>query len=255
MAMEKRYLVREFARLAGTTVRTLHYYEQVGLLKPERRSSAGYRCSPGYRVYTDADLLRLQQIVTLKFMGFKLAQVKELLGSKGYEAVRALRVQAAAVRDEIARLREAARAIDGVLNLLETRGRIHRRKLIRIMEVIKMSEDVKKEWHEKFYTEAELKKFQEVGKRYKPAMMMDYQRRWQDLIEEVKRNLGADPASEIAQSLARRWADLFDEAYGGHPRLGARIKEAYASGVVPQEHVMFGPEVIEFIKKARAAHK
>jgi DNA-binding transcriptional MerR regulator len=253
--MEKQYLVKEFARLARTTVRTLHYYEQVGLLKPARRGSAGYQRSPGYRVYTDADLLRLQQIVTLKFMGFKLSQIKELLGSKGYEAVRALRVQAAAVKDEVARLQEAARAIDGVLKLLETRGRIHRRKLIKIMEVIQMGEDVKKKWHEKFYTEAELKEFEEVGKRYTPAMIEDYQRRWRELIEEVKRNLGADPAGEVAQSLARRWADLFQEAYGGRPRLEARIKEAYASGTVPREHAMFGPEVMEFIKKALAARK
>lgn len=247
--MERQYLVKAFARLARTTVRTLHYYEQVGLLKPARRGSAGYR------VYTDADLLRLQQIVTLKFMGFKLANIKELLDSKGYEAVRALRIQAAAVHEEIERLREAAEAVDAVLKLLETRGRIHRRKLIKIMEVIQMGEDVKKKWQEKFYTEAELKEFQELGQKYTPAMMEDYQRRWQDLIEEVKRNLGADPASDIAQSLARRWADLFNEAYGGHPHLKARIKEAYASGAVPREHVMFGPEVMEFIRKAQTVRK
>jgi DNA-binding transcriptional MerR regulator len=246
-AVKKNYLVKEFADLTRVTVRTLHYYDQIGLLKPS------FEKANGYRVYTDADLLKLQQIVTLKFMGFSLAQVRELLDRKGYEAVKSLRVQAAAVRDEIARLRQASRAIERVIDSLEGQGRINRKKLVEIMEVIQMGEDVKKAWHEKFYTEAELKEFQEVGKKYAPEAMADYQRRWAELIEEVKRNLGADPAGETARSLAKRWADLFNEAYGDHPQLKARIGEAYQSGAMPAERMPFGPEVMDFIKKAQAA--
>src|SRR5512136_539295 len=102
------YLIREFAKLTRVTVRTLHYYDQIGLLRPS-----------GYRVYTEADLLKLQQIVTLKFMGFSLEEIRRLLESKGYEAVKTLKVQAAVVKDEIARLREASRAIEQVLLRLE----------------------------------------------------------------------------------------------------------------------------------------
>jgi len=247
--MKKNYLVKEFADLTKVTVRTLHYYDQIGLLEPS------YEKANGYRVYTDADLLKLQQIVTLKFMGFSLTQIRELLDRKGYEAVRSLKVQAGAVKDEIARLKEAARAIDRVIASLEGQGRINRKKLIQIMEVIQMGEDVKKAWHEKFYTEAELKEFQEVGKKYSPEAMAEYQRRWAGLIEEVKKNLEADPAGEVAQSLAKRWADLFNEAYGDHPQLRARISEAYKSGAMPAERRPFGPEVMDFIKKAQAAAK
>jgi DNA-binding transcriptional MerR regulator len=247
--MKHGYLVREFARLTKVTVRTLHYYDQIGLLRPS------FERPNGYRVYTDADLLRLQQVVTLKFMGFSLKQIKELLDSKGYEAVKSLRVQSRAIRDEIARLKEAARAVDGVLKLLETKGGIHRQKLIKIMEVIQMGEDVKKTWHEKFYTEAELKEFQEVGKKYTPEMIEAYQLRWRELIAEVKRNIGADPAGETAQALAERWTALLNEAYGDRPQLKARIGEAYTTGAVPDDYRMFGPEVWEFIQKARAAAK
>jgi DNA-binding transcriptional MerR regulator len=248
-AMKNSYLIKEFANLTKVTVRTLHYYDQIGLLKPR------FEKANGYRVYTEADLLKLQQIVTLKFMGFSLNQVLELLESKGYEAVKSLRIQAGAVKDEISRLREASRAIEQVLSLLETRGRINQKKLIKIMEVIQMGEDVKKTWHEKFFTEAELKEFQEVGKKYTPEMEAAYRRSWAELIEEVKKNLKADPASETAQSLAKKWTDLLNEAYGSHPELKARIGEAYASGAVPDDYRMFGPEVLDFIKKAHAAAK
>ena len=248
-AKKNGYLIREFAGLTRVTVRTLHYYDQVGLLKPS------FERPNGYRVYTDADLLKLQQIVTLKFMGFSLDEIRRLLDSKGYEAVKSLKVQAEAVKDEIARLRQASRAIEQVLARLVRDGRIHKQKLIKIMEVIQMGEDVKKTWHEKFFSEAEMKEFQEVGKNYTPEMIEAYQRRWKELIDEVKKNIKADPASQVAQSLAKRWTDLFNEAYGDHPQLKTRIREAYTSGAVPQDYRMFGPKVMEFIKKAQAAAK
>jgi DNA-binding transcriptional MerR regulator len=247
--MKKNFLIKEFADLTKVTVRTLHFYDQIGLLKPS------FQKANGYRVYTETDLLRLQQIVTLKFMGFSLEQVRELLDRKGYEVVKSLKIQAEVVKDEIDRLKQASRAIGQVLKMLEGQGRINRKKLIQIMEVIQMGEDVKKTWHEKFFTEAELKEFGEVGKKYTPEMVQAYMRRWAELIEEVKKNIKADPASKIAQSLAKRWKELLDEAYGEHPQLKARIGEAYTAGAVPDDYRMFGPEVWDFIKKAHAAAK
>jgi DNA-binding transcriptional MerR regulator len=66
------YTVREFAKLANVTIRTLHHYEQVGLLKPGRTTA-------GYRVYTRADLERLEQIVRVKYLGLPLQQIKTVL--------------------------------------------------------------------------------------------------------------------------------------------------------------------------------
>jgi 7-cyano-7-deazaguanine reductase len=121
--MKKRYRIKEFAELTKVTVRTLRYYDKIGLLKP------GFRRPNGYRVYADEDLLRLQQIVTLKFMGFSLARIGELLNRKGFLIAKSLRAQAEAVRDEIARLRQASRALDLVLRELETKGRIDAKKM------------------------------------------------------------------------------------------------------------------------------
>ena len=67
------YKANEFARLTGVTVRTLHHYDRLGLLKPSGRTPAGYR------LYGERDFARLQQIVILKFIGFPLNQIKEIL--------------------------------------------------------------------------------------------------------------------------------------------------------------------------------
>jgi hypothetical protein len=63
---EVSYQAQQFATRAGVTVRTLHHYDRLGLLKPSAYTGSGYR------LYRESDLARLQQIVTLKFIGFSL---------------------------------------------------------------------------------------------------------------------------------------------------------------------------------------
>jgi hypothetical protein len=123
------------------------------------------------------------------------------------------------------------------------------------MEVIQMGEDVKKGWHEKFFSEKDLAEFAEVGKNYTPEAMAAYQTRWAALIAEVKAKIGLDPASPEAQDLGRRWSALLNEAYGGHPELKTKIAKAYSSGAIDKEHNMIAPEVWDFIKKVQAAGK
>jgi DNA-binding transcriptional MerR regulator len=245
--MDKSFKVKEFAEKTKVTVRTLHHYDRLGLLKPSRRTRSGYR------VYTAKDLLRLQQIVTLKFMGLSLAQIGRALARPRFAVPESLRLQAEAVEKEIERLKRAARALRETSRMVAAGGAIDWTKIIRIMEDIQMSEEIKKSWA-KHYTEADLKEFEEIGKRYTPEMMEAYQKRWTALIEEVKSNLDADPAGEIAQSLAKRWKALLDEGYGGHPGLQKKIAAAYKAewkaGNTSGPGMPFGPEIWEFIHKA-----
>ena len=112
--MKSRYLVHEFSRLTKVTVRTLHDYDHIGLLAASDHTAAGAR------LYSDKDLVRLQQIVTLKFMGFALTEIKRLLDRPGYSIKKALRIQARAVEEESARLRPASRALHQTLALLDS---------------------------------------------------------------------------------------------------------------------------------------
>ena len=71
-SLDGSYRVKEFAKLSGVTVRTLHHYDRVGLLKPRRTRAS-------YRVYRDSDLPRLQQILVLTFLGVALADIADAL--------------------------------------------------------------------------------------------------------------------------------------------------------------------------------
>src|SRR5262245_18514639 len=77
----------EFAELTGVTVRTLHHYDRLGLLKPSGRTRAGYRLDG------ELDFARLQQVVTLKLIGFPLKQIKEILVRKEFDLKTTLKLQ------------------------------------------------------------------------------------------------------------------------------------------------------------------
>ena len=111
--MEK-YTTKQLAELSGTSVRTLHYYEEVGLLHPERRPN-------GYRSYGPADVERLAQVLAMRACRMPLAEVRQLLEGSDADAVELLarhleelRVQERQVKEAVARTRAAMELLEGV---------------------------------------------------------------------------------------------------------------------------------------------
>lgn len=100
------YTVSEVSRVAGITVRTLHHYDAIGLLKPSGRSGGGYR------QYADADLERLQQILFYRELGFGLEAVAGLLDTPARDRGEILREQRYLLVERIEKLRTMVAAVD-----------------------------------------------------------------------------------------------------------------------------------------------
>src|SRR5262245_53871153 len=98
------YRVREFAELAGVTVRALHHYDRLALLRPKRSRA-------GYRVYSLPDLERLEQIVALKSLGLPLKQIKAVLDRDARPLTDVLHAQRRALEEKRRRLTSAIGAI------------------------------------------------------------------------------------------------------------------------------------------------
>src|SRR5919197_6496338 len=105
MASEQLFQARNFAKLTGVSVRTLHHYDRLGLLKPSRYTRAGYR------LYSEGDFARLEQIVALKFIGFSLKEIKNILKRGSSDLAQALRQQREAIIEKRNRLDLAVHAI------------------------------------------------------------------------------------------------------------------------------------------------
>lgn len=80
----KNYGVKAIAKISGVSIRTLHYYDKIGLLKPLHRTNVGYR------FYGEQQLLRLQQILFYKELGFALKKIQQLLDNSDFDLVEAL---------------------------------------------------------------------------------------------------------------------------------------------------------------------
>ncbi|MFN7922598.1 MAG: MerR family transcriptional regulator [Bryobacteraceae bacterium] len=240
---ERTYGVREFAELAGVTVRTLHHYDRLGLLRPTRTASR-------YRRYRTADLLRLEQIVALRYIGVPLARIAPLLGESDLSTVLAAQRRALeAKRGELDRAIEAVAAAEAAGG--------EAAHLTRIIEVMQM--DRNNEWMLGYFSEAGRAKV-EAGKReWTPELQAKAEQDWADLFRDVEAALGEDPAGDAAQALVSRWNALVEAFTKGDWQVSqgvAALWKDQANWPPPARDRMArfrNPAVWEFIRLASAA--
>lgn len=243
---ERLYRASEFAALAGVTVRTLHHYDRAGLLRPGGRTGAGYR------LYGAREFARLQQILTLKFIGLPLEEIRGLLARRALDLGQTLRLQREALSEKRRQLDMALRAVEEAERSAVRGGEPDWDAFKKIVEVITMQHD--NEWVKNYYTEEQLA---DLARRGTPEVLERGQREWQRLLGEVEAAVteGLDPASERAQALAARWEGLIEEFTGGDPGIRENLRRLYAdqSNWPPTFRKPYGDEVGAFLGKVKAA--
>jgi DNA-binding transcriptional MerR regulator len=149
---EKRYTVSQVARMARVTVRTLHHYDEIGLLVPSSRSASGYR------LYTDADLQQLHRILLLRELGFSLEAIRRLLDDPTYDLLEALRAQRELLSERLRKTQAVLRAVDRALEALEGRTAMKPDELFEGFEDFdhaKYEEEARERWgHTEAYRES-----------------------------------------------------------------------------------------------------
>ena len=191
MGIDTRYRVHQFAELAGVTVKTLHHYDRVGLLRPRRTQS-------GYRVYTQADLVRLEQILALKTIGFSLKDIRTLLDREALPLPAIFRQQRDVLEEKRRLLDRAIRALndaerEAVAN--SAPATVILQNVIRVMSM----QDI--ETMRKYYSDEAWAQWQHYYDDWPSPV-------WQDLFRDIIAAMGSDPAAPGAQALADRWQAL-----------------------------------------------
>ena len=248
--MTKLYHVREFAKLAGVTVRALHHYDRLGLLKPNRTEA-------GYRLYYLRDLERLEQIVALKFLGIPLKRIRRMFERGAFEMSDSLEMQRRVLEEKRRLLDSAIRAIEEAEKTTAPGNRPDSAILQKIIEVIEMQDNM--DWSKKYYGEAAQAKIEERKRLWSPENQERWSKEWSELFRDVEAALGEDPASARAQALAARWKQLVEGFTGGDPQIAAGLAKMYQDrpnwpASMQQRMQPFGnKKVWEFIQKAFAA--
>jgi len=194
------YTVKQFADLANVSIRTLHYYDEIGLLKP---SLVGEN---GYRYYEDEALLRLQQILLFREMDLGLMQIKEIIERPEFDIVDTLRSHRTALQERIKRLQRLITTVDSTILYLV--GDVDMSSKKRLFEGL--SDEKQKQYEQEIasdprYDQDKVKESARLWKSYsaekKQQIVEEGEQVYRDLLEVMDKG----PASAEVQVILVRW--------------------------------------------------
>jgi DNA-binding transcriptional MerR regulator len=244
------YRAKQFATLAGVTVRALHHYDRMGLLRPKQRSQAGYR------LYTDRDFARLEQIVVLKFLGMPLKQIRRLLEPDA-NLFAVLQRQLDVLFGKRLQLDRAIRAIRNARKACESKQEPDWKLFQLIVQEIEMQNTI--DWKRKYFSVEAQAKVAARRLQFSPEQQEKWTKDWRKLTAEIQESLHQDPTGPKAQALAIRWQALLDDFTGGDPEILKGFKAMWTDQANwPAEIRKASPataEVQRFIDKALAFNK
>jgi DNA-binding transcriptional MerR regulator len=221
--MTTSYRIGEFAKLAGVTVRALHHYDRIGLLKPMRGSS-------GFRFYDLKDMERLEQIAALKFLGIPLKEIKLLLKRGPLTLVDSLHMQREALAEKRKLIDRAVVAIEAAEKVIQSEqtqaGQITDASILRkIIEVIDMQPQ--ENFMRKYYSDQAWLDKERIARETPAEERKKHVQAMRQLFAEIEAEIDLDPASERAQALTRRWLQQAETAHGGNEAVRAGNIEAW----------------------------
>lgn len=234
--------VGELARRTGLTVRTLHHYDDVGLLRPAARTPAGHR------LYGEGEVERLQQIASLRRLGLSLDDVAACLQRPQFTLARVLDLHVMRLREHLARQERLVALLEGLRSRIAEGGSASLDELVRTVEATLRLE--------RYYTPAQLEALEKRSRQVGPEGMEEAQRAWARVFDGFAAAMreGRDVADPSVRALAEEARALVAAFTGGdagiHEGLG-RLMEAEGEGVL-REHGMALPEGLwEYMARAR----
>lgn len=206
--MKRGYKTGEFAELAGVTVRALHHYDRIGLLRPQRSSS-------GARLYSLDNLERLEQIAALKFLGIPLKEIKYLLGSsKTLPLLESLDFQLQALAEKRKSIDRAVQAIELATRAIRSGHATDASVLKKILETIDMQPQENS--MRKYYSEQAWLDRAKLAQDTPAEIREQRSQLWKQLFVELEGSLELDPKCEAVQALTGRWLSMADAATGNN---------------------------------------
>jgi len=235
--------IKQISQLAHVTPRTLRYYDQIGLLPPEEIGENGYR------YYSDASLLKLQQILFYRELDIPLEQIKEIMGREKYDLHEALEDHKNQLRKRIERLQKLITTVDTTLKYIKGEEKMNKKVLF-----------------EAFNEQEQEKMEKEAMQMYDPETVKESNRKWKNYSKAEKQKIGEEgnavyqgfvnsmikgPASQEAQACVQRWRDHMN--YFWTPNLDQLVGLADLYNDDPRFKKNFDkvhPDLAQFVREA-----
>lgn len=205
--------VGELARRTGVSVRTLHYYDEIGLLSPAEHTDAGHR------LYGADEIVRLQQIRSLQQLGFSLDEIRALLERPDLPPGRVIALHVARLREQIRLQQRLVERLEAIATHVPEASVDEVLRAIEVMSMIA-----------RYYTPEQLEQLTARARAAGEARIREVEREWAALFEAVRAEVeaGTDPKHPRVRELALRCNELVREFTGGDPGIEKALRTMYA---------------------------
>ncbi|WP_255250255.1 MerR family transcriptional regulator [Lysinibacillus fusiformis] len=239
--------IQRISKQTGISVRTLRYYEEIGLLLPATKTDGGHR------VYSENELKILQQIVFLKTLGFKLKEIQALLNNT-WEWEASLDQQLAFLVEEQRKLQEMESAILGLKNATAIEGGLTESLLQKFIKVSSQEQDKKQAIRQKIFAASEMDLMSKLPNvnRNDPNSL-----EWIGLLGQLERLRNSSPGTDSVQSIIKRMMEKAEEEYKGNDEFLEKIW-AIRKSPLKSEQIGLYPledEFMHFIEQAFKFHE
>lgn len=246
------WYVKQLSELTKISVQTLHHYDRIDLLKPS------VRLANGYRLYSEKDLSKLQQIIALKFFGFELAQIKLIL-SKEMDLLNNIEEQSRLLFEKGQIFLQASKALQNVIAKCQQDKSVHWDKTIELIEVYHMTTELEKSWAGKTFNQEELQEYatfeQNIKTRLNSVERQKINDEWDQLVQAAKDNQHTDPTGPMGIVIGKRCMDWVKKLYGPNfMNVASNVWEkGFKTGRISEEYPIT-PEVVSWLDKAMTAY-
>jgi len=242
MKQAKQYQVREFATMAGVTVRTLQYYDRIGLMEPSDKTEANHR------LYERRDLLKLQQILTLKKLGFTLKEIKSMLNHPDLDLRSALEAQKQSIDAQIEQLQSVSDAMAHAMQVLDTTENWDWDTVQVIIQGVTDRQYL--EWVRQYFSDDLLETLSEQSKDISIEDIASAQEKWQSIADQIRANRDLAPDHPILQAIAKESDSLIQAFTQGNPQITSALNRMYEQpDNIPSSYRLFDDELMAFYRQ------
>jgi MerR family transcriptional regulator, thiopeptide resistance regulator len=214
------YSIKQLADLAGLTVRTLHYYDEVGLLKPESRKGNGYR------IYGEKEVIRLQQIMFFRELDFSLDDIADILSRPDFDVLEALAEHRTLLVKKSARLNHLVDTVDKTILKLKGEIKMDIKEYYQGFsseQIEKYREEVRLRWGDKTLRDSE-ERVAKMGR----EKFAEVQAEGGKIFRNISDHMTEGFDNDVVQALVAEWRQWLENFHHYSPEEVSGLGQAYS---------------------------
>lgn len=241
------YTVKNLSELSGVTVRALHFYEEIGLLKPT------YYGSNGYRYYEEKELLQLQQILFFKELGFSLTQIRKVLGRSDFDQLAALYSHKQALNREWEKVGKLLKTIDKTINHLKGKKKMKDKEIFNgFVTLVKPSKENEPYFQAEMLVLSNLKPqtpVEERGPNWNDKINKEALAIYNKVVDCMAK--GLLPSSDEVQRLVKKHHTFTEQFHNATKEVYAALAELYLEHPAFRKQLdLIHPQLAKFLTQA-----